>query len=209
MHRSTTKDIAPFLLVFTCFLLGFYLLEDENFFIIDCETALMRVLMQLPFLAVMIVIPLRAPREDRRRLGWVRPGWKDIPLTLALFTSTVLVGVLLPPTISTHRPRLILGCTSIPFLLMAVFSAATEELLFRSWLIYNLENLGGGGIPALLISTIVFSIVHSWQGIPAMALALAAGLIYASVFQCYRSIVPLIAAHAAHNIFALILIFRS
>jgi len=209
MHRSTTKDIASFLLALTLILLGFYLLGDGNRLYIDYEEAFMRVLMQLPFLAALIVIAIKAQREERYKRGWVRPGWKDIPLTLTLFATTVMVGVLVPPTISPHLVRLSVGRDLMPFLLMAIVTAATEELFFRSWLIYNLEKLGGVGIPALLISAIIFSIVHFWQGISAMVLALTAGVIYAFVFQYYRSIVPLIAAHAAHNIFALISIIQS
>jgi len=209
MHRSTTKDIASFLLALTLILLGFYLLGDGNRLYIDYEEAFMRVLMQLPFLAALIVIAIKAQREERYKRGWVRPRWKDIPLTLTLFATTVMVGVLVPPTISPHLVRLSVGRDLMPFLLMAIVTAATEELFFRSWLIYNLEKLGGVGIPALLISAIIFSIVHFWQGISAMVLALTAGVIYAFVFQYYRSIVPLIAAHAAHNIFVLISIIQS
>jgi membrane protease YdiL (CAAX protease family) len=164
------------------------------------------IITRLPLLAVLLVMTLAGTPDDRRRRGWAGLKRPDILIIPALVLITFITGILMP---SESEPfyslnSLTPGLTAL-VILMSVSGAFVEELFFRSWLLSELDDLGWRALPALMVSTVLFTLTHTWQGWRGLLSAAVAGLAYGLAFQRRRSIAPLIAAHSVHNTAALIL----
>jgi membrane protease YdiL (CAAX protease family) len=80
-----------------------------------------------------------------------------------------------------------------------IFAALFEELLWRSFTITRLKQLGMSSFMAVLISACLFASYHVYQGIPRLVPVFAMGLLFGCVFVKYRRIWPLAIGHAAYN----------
>lgn len=86
---------------------------------------------------------------------------------------------------------------------LALQSGVAEELLFRGYVITRLEKVGLPAWPAILLSALVFGLVH-WPGygfLPSMSKAVWFGIPTGAFFWYRRSLGPLITAHALMNFF--------
>ncbi|MCC7293324.1 MAG: CPBP family intramembrane metalloprotease [Phycisphaerales bacterium] len=83
------------------------------------------------------------------------------------------------------------------FLWLAILIGFYEELIFRGFLMPRLRRCFGSWIPAVLVSTVVFTALHAFDQVAA-ALPLIAmlSLAFSLVTIWRRSIVPAIVAHA-------------
>jgi hypothetical protein len=81
---------------------------------------------------------------------------------------------------------------------------ALEETLFRGILFGGLRRRWSYW-PAALVSAAIFAVVH--QHLAGFVTYLLLGLIFAYLFEASRSLVTSWAAHAAFNIFNLMLLF--
>lgn len=74
-----------------------------------------------------------------------------------------------------------------------------EELYFRSYLITRLTELSGRRYLAVLISVVLFTSIHAYQGWWGMFYAGIAGLILSGGFLASGSIWPMILAHGLYD----------
>jgi hypothetical protein len=105
-------------------------------------------------------------------------------------------------------PLLMVPDTAIAkvFLLVAIglVVPALEETLFRGILFGGLRRRWSYW-PAALVSAAIFAVVH--QHVAGFVTYLLLGLIFAYLFEASRSLVTSWAAHAAFNVFNLMLLF--
>jgi len=84
---------------------------------------------------------------------------------------------------------------------LAILSGVTEELLFRGYLITRLERIGLGALPCVILSALIFGLVH-WPGYGLLS-SLSKGLFFGVPTGLYfwyrRNLGPLIFAHALMN----------
>jgi len=73
--------------------------------------------------------------------------------------------------------------------------AICEELIYRGFAQFAFQQLTGLTVVAVVLSAILFSLAHAYQGKQGLASTLAVGLIFASVRAWTGSLVPSIAAH--------------
>jgi membrane protease YdiL (CAAX protease family) len=75
---------------------------------------------------------------------------------------------------------------------VALTAGITEELLFRGYLMYALESLipGLGVVGALIASSLVFGVMHLYQGVPDAAKTATIGLLYGVVTIALGSVLP-------------------
>ena len=85
-------------------------------------------------------------------------------------------------------------------ILLIAISATEEELVFRCYLITRLQELLGDSGSAVLVSVVAFGSAHIFRGLEGVVSASVIGLLFAVVFVRTRSVVPLVAAHALHNL---------
>lgn len=79
-----------------------------------------------------------------------------------------------------------------------------EELFFRSYAITRLRQLGLSPAMAIVVSALLFSLGHSYQGVRGLLFALLAGLSLGYVFYRNHRIHPLALGHAAYNYLGLL-----
>lgn len=142
-----------------------------------------------------------------RDFGLVRPRWEDV-----LIGALGCIGYLAAHHVAwffvRHLPA---GATSFTFVgpatpaefgLLLVGAAANgcaEELVVRAYLITRLRPLLGTG-PAVLVAAIVFASYHAYQGLHAMLLVAAGGLVLGVLFVATRRLAPVAIAHAALDV---------
>jgi membrane protease YdiL (CAAX protease family) len=106
-------------------------------------------------------------------------------------------------TFAIHPNSWLFG-VGIPAILLAVLAtmlgAAYEEILFRGTFIPRLEELTGNVWLGVLISALLFSLVHVYQGLFGVFVAFAMGLLFGVGFVRLRSLWPLVIAHALSNL---------
>jgi membrane protease YdiL (CAAX protease family) len=93
--------------------------------------------------------------------------------------------------------------------LISLFNAYTEELVFRKASLQLLTSKGGAA-PAIVLSALSFGVSHYSFGIPSglvgALLALAFGLALGVLFLRSQSLILPVAAHISVNITALVLL---
>lgn len=89
----------------------------------------------------------------------------------------------------------------IPILL----AAFTEELCFRSYLYTNLNRIIRNEWVCIIISNLLFSIYHIYQGIMGVIIAFGIGMIFSIEFKKHRNIYTLTAFHMLRNLAAFIM----
>jgi len=156
------------------------------------------VLMAMTLLAAGIA--LLSPRHSASGLGLGLPrfgqlmGWAVVPA--AIFIGAILLGGL-----PMHHP--VQGRT-VFYLFFVLVSAPAQEFLYRSFLF---AELGESRIPPtaiVAVSTLLFGFMHIiYRDRNTVLLTLAAGLIWAVVFQLTRRVSIVAVSHAALGVAAI------
>jgi membrane protease YdiL (CAAX protease family) len=205
MNRRVINHIISLLLLFAFMLPVFFQRNGQTPAVLNGRTVFLTLVRGIPILAVLLILTLTVSVPERKKWGWNTPSFKDAVWGILLFSATVFIGFVLPEVPKAYLMEITSGWKPVLIPLLALYSAASEEIFFRSWLLVNLEELAGKSWPGMLVSAFLFGIMHIWQGYWAAAFAFVAALMYGTVFQRRRNLYPLIAAHTAHNILALAL----
>jgi membrane protease YdiL (CAAX protease family) len=89
-----------------------------------------------------------------------------------------------------------------PWVVLLVFAPAVEELLFRAGLQEKLLRRGLHPLAANLIATLAFALLHGLMRTWPLALAVVLpSLLLGRVYQSNRRLAPVVALHAAMNLF--------
>ncbi|WP_455207497.1 CPBP family intramembrane glutamic endopeptidase [Kaarinaea lacus] len=87
------------------------------------------------------------------------------------------------------------------FLALSATAGVTEEILFRGYLIWYLNQFGSS-VSAAIGSSLIFAVAHAYQGIKAIAVIFPIGLLFAFLYLYSGSLLPPILLHAAINSYA-------
>jgi membrane protease YdiL (CAAX protease family) len=146
-------------------------------------------------------------RVRPRWLLSVRPGmrWRYLLVCLAVALVS-LNGVLLLSQLGTDRPALALQPGFWGFLVVILLTsplqAAAEELFFRGYLLQALGSLVAKPWFGVVVSSVVFALLHGTQNLPLFVDRLAFGLLAATLVWRTGGLEAGIAAHVINNIFA-------
>jgi membrane protease YdiL (CAAX protease family) len=170
------------------------------------------VLYNIPSLALVWYLLFKV--KSAKEWGITLPGKKDlIPFALTL-PALVLIGLtisvgsrifeaapaafhLAPPQDTVSWGILALSCISTAYL---------EESFFRFYLLSKREELGMGPHRAVLVSTLLFSLCHIYEGPWGFLNAALSGILLAFFFLRFRSLHGIACAHALYNVLAFFLI---
>lgn len=98
-----------------------------------------------------------------------------------------------------HIPPLI----AVPF---ALFVGIHEEVLFRGFILGRLRALFGSTVAAVIASSIVFGLLHGYQGAIGVVQTTTVGLVLATLAARFRTIWPAILAHGLFDTITLVLL---
>jgi len=171
-----------------------------------------RILMYtLPSLALVWYLLLRA--KSLREMGIKLPQKKDFVIAFLAFCALTLIGVTISLVSAQFgeavalrqflRPQTVTAWAVLA--VSCVSSAYLEESYFRFYLLSMKEEMGLGPHRAVLVSTLLFSICHIYEGPWGFLNAALSGVVLAYIFLRFRSLHGIAVAHALYNILAYIL----
>jgi len=174
------------------------------------ETA--RVLLYtLPSLALVWYLLLKV--KSLKAMGIRLPQKKDFLVALLAFSVLTLIGVTISlvslkfgDTAALRRslsPKTVIAWTVL--VISCVSSAYLEESYFRFYLFSKKEEMGLGPHRAVLVSTLLFSVCHLYEGPWGFLNAALSGVALAYIFLRFRSLHSVAIAHALYNILAYVL----
>jgi len=165
----------------------------------------------LPSLALVWYLLLRA--KSLREMGIKLPQKKDFVIAFLAFCALTLIGVTISLVSAQFgeavalrqflRPQTVTAWAVLA--VSCVSSAYLEESYFRFYLLSMKEEMGLGPHRAVLVSTLLFSICHIYEGPWGFLNAALSGVVLAYIFLRFRSLHGIAVAHALYNILAYIL----
>jgi CAAX protease family protein len=172
--------------------------------------------------AALVLIWALASGTRWRDLGFVRPRHGAIDLVIALVAGVlfkILMKALVMPLLgfgavnSTYH--YLSGNTAaflVTLLWVIVGGGFGEELIWRGFLFERLGALLGPRAHAKLVivvvTSILFAMAHYWdQGVPGAVQATMTGLVFGTTYARIRTIWPVMVAHAAFDVAAVLMIY--
>jgi membrane protease YdiL (CAAX protease family) len=145
------------------------------------------------------------------RFGLVKPKWKnDILIGLGLFLIVTvvrdeLVGSLFANDSFTFTWWNLFPAANPPVHTLLLIASAcaiglSEELTFRAYLIPRLEELMGAAWKGVLFSSVIFAMLHLYNGAPGVVASFLYGVIWGVGFCLTRRIWPVAIAHALNDL---------
>ena len=90
----------------------------------------------------------------------------------------------------------------LPYLALAITAGLCEEFLYRGFAMAVLVHVGLQAWAAVLLSSVLFGLAHSYQGRGGIVMTLLIGLILGTSRIAYDSLVPAILWHSAVDVVA-------
>jgi membrane protease YdiL (CAAX protease family) len=156
-------------------------------------------------------------REPIGRIGWKRKdSWNDAALGVALFVPLFVGAGYLDAALralgfsapSTPLPSLMAGRGAGELALgviLVVVIAVAEETIFRGYLILRFREVTGSTTTAVLLSALVFSIGHGYEGTAGVITVGVMGIVFAAVYLWRGSLVAPIVMHFLQDFVSIVL----
>jgi uncharacterized protein len=155
--------------------------------------------------------------EPLEALGWnFKNGWKDIPLGIGLFLPMSFAAGFLDQALqsagfsapATPLPSFLEArgqaeMLIAPFLVVVV--AIAEETIFRGYLLLRFRNLDLGLPWAALLSAVIFSLGHGYEGTSGVVTVGAMGLTFAVIYLWRQSLVAPVVMHFLQDFIGIVL----
>jgi membrane protease YdiL (CAAX protease family) len=152
------------------------------------------------------------------RIGWTFvKGWRDIALGIGLFIPVTFatnwldrflqsLGLSAP---STPQPSSLSAKGPAEFVLaflLVLVVALAEETIFRGYLILRFKAVTLSTVVAVLLSAVIFSLGHGYEGTAGVVTVGVMGLIFALVYEWRGSLVAPIIMHFLQDFLVIILL---
>jgi membrane protease YdiL (CAAX protease family) len=164
-------------------------------------------LYQLPALALVWYLLLRT--KSLREWGITLPRRKDLLPGLLALPGLLLIGLtisLVIPLFNYIEEGPKIESPSLPagwlmLILSCLVTGYLEESFFRFYLSVRLEGAGLAPVKITLLSVLLFSVCHLYEGPWGTLNATLAGVLLSLLFLRYRSLHGIALAHGLYNIF--------
>jgi membrane protease YdiL (CAAX protease family) len=169
-------------------------------------------------LLFLILFFLWRNRERFVSLGWTfKNGWKDILLGIVLFVPVFYgvdyldqflqsIGFSAP---QPQQPSFISPRGSAGYFLafiMVMVVAVTEETIFRGYLILRFKSIWASAGTAAVLSSLIFSLGHGYEGTSGVITIGTMGLVLAFIYIWRKSLVAPMVIHFLQDFLAIILL---
>jgi membrane protease YdiL (CAAX protease family) len=175
-----------------------------------------------PLGAILVLVWARRSGTPWRELGFVRPkSWVATAaagivfgIAFKLLMKAIVMPLLGADPINSAFHFIAGNPAALPGMLYLVIVGAGfgEETVFRGFFFERLGKLLGAGVGAKIatvaITTILFALAHySGQGLPGVEQATITGLVFGTIFAFTGEIWPVMFAHAAFDVTAVLIIY--
>jgi membrane protease YdiL (CAAX protease family) len=156
--------------------------------------------------------------EKFSRIGWVQKGYfKEIIIGIFLYVPLVYglafveewlqsAGLSFP---KGHIPSFLEPAGTaqqIVATFMIMIVAVSEETIFRGYLILRFKSITGSLFATVVISSVIFSIGHGYEGVGGVVIVGIMGTVFAIVYLWRKSLVAPIVMHFMQDFLAIVLL---
>jgi membrane protease YdiL (CAAX protease family) len=219
MTLTRSRILAELLLIFAAFFLPGYAAQG---FVTARGPATSGIMLQaivtgIPQFLLMAYVAIAAGAVAPARWGFVRFEPRDALRTavvllgcFAVITPFIAIVLALPAemsrTVSQGYRWGLQSAAQIPLaLLFGLTAGYREEFFFRAYFLGRMDELGISIPLAVAASTILFCVGHLYEGILAVAVTAALGLLLSAAWLRRRSLHVVAIAHGAYNTLVLCL----
>lgn len=177
------------------------------------------------FISMIVLLNKQAAGWSWSELGLGRPDnwWRPILVAAAVFLAVVLISVFVKPyvedfTSPQNIDHLMVIQQNLPLLIIALImvwitAAFLREIIFRAFLINVVDILLGRNRwspwAAVVISSLIFGLMHAWQGLGGIILTGLIGLVFGTAYLLNkRRVWPLIFVHGLLDTISLVAIYN-
>jgi membrane protease YdiL (CAAX protease family) len=214
-QKEQLWEVAVFLfLVVPSMVLSFFVIRQGNLgFVFTACSVILRDLA----LVSLIFFFLWRNGEPVASVGWNhKNGWKDVVLGIGLFLPMSLGAGLLdhalqaaglsPP--ATPLPKFLEAKGQAEFLLaffLVVIVAIAEETIFRGYLLRRFRDIHVSRPGAVVLSALIFSLGHGYEGTSGVITVGAMGLMLAVIYLWRQSLVAPMVMHFLQDFIGIVL----
>jgi membrane protease YdiL (CAAX protease family) len=215
-RREQLYEVSVFLFLFIpSMIFSFFVMRGQGSadFVM---TAVFTILRDLGLVALLLFFLWRNG-ESWNRLGWTfENGWKEIFLGAVLFVPTFFIaglieGYLQAAGFSAPKQPLpaFLEANGNAELLLAFFLvvvvAIAEETIFRGYLLLRFQGLKLGTIAAVLLSALIFSLGHGYEGASGVITVFFLGTVFALIYLWRQCLLAPIVMHFLQDFTGIVL----
>ena len=156
--------------------------------------------------------------EKFARIGWILKGYKKeivigivlyFPLVYGLSFVEQFIQSSGMATTKGHIPSFLEPVGTIQQIVatfMILIVAISEETIFRGYLILRLKSVTGSPFAAIVISSIIFSIGHGYEGMAGVIIVGIMGACFAVIYMWRKSLIAPITMHFMQDFIAIVLV---
>lgn len=168
-------------------------------------------------LVSLILFFLWRNREPLARIGWiVKNGRKDVALGIGLFFPIFFIGGLLDQALqaagfsapATPMPSFLAakgGAELVLAFFLVVVVAIAEETIFRGYLLLRLQGVNLSQTGAVLLSAVIFSLGHGYEGTSGVVTVGTMGLVLAVIYLWRQNLVAPMVIHFLQDFTGIVL----
>ncbi len=215
-RREQLIELAVFLfLIVPSLVLSFFVVNQGNVSFI--LVAISTILRDLALVSLLFFFIWRNG-EPLAALGWSwGSGWREVLLGLALFVpmtmgTGLLESFLQSIGLSATSPSQALHLTPssvagyIWAVILVIVVAVAEETIFRGYLILRFEALPARPLVAALLSALVFSLGHGYEGSAGVITVGVMGFVLALIYLWRKSLVAPVIIHLLQDLLSIVLV---
>jgi membrane protease YdiL (CAAX protease family) len=151
-------------------------------------------------------------------IGWTfKNVWKEIALGVGLFIPLFITSGLLESALlsvgfsspSTPLPSLLATggmAESLLGLILVIIVAMAEETIFRGYLILRLKAITASPAAAVLLSAVIFSLGHGYEGSAGVVTVGFMGLVFALVYMWRKCLIASVVMHFLQDFIGIVLV---
>jgi membrane protease YdiL (CAAX protease family) len=214
--KEQLLEVCVFLLLIVpSLVLSFFAVNQGNVsFTLTAFATIMRDLA----LVALILFFLWRNAEHLEPIGWtLRKSWQDLGLGILLFIPFFFGANFLDRALqaaglsapSTPTPSALSASGTAEFVLAAVLVvvvAIAEETIFRGYLILRFKAVTASSAVAVVLSAVVFSLGHGYEGTAGVVTVGFMGLVFALVYLWRKSLVAPIVMHFLQDFLGIVLL---
>jgi uncharacterized protein len=215
-RRVQSTELAVFLLLIAPSLVfSFFVVKEGSLGFVP--TAFATILRDLGLVCLILFFVWRSG-EPVVDIGWTPRNWlREILLGALLFvpffygaavvgSGLTYIGLSSPKTpLPSLVPGRSLSQSVLAFVLVAIVALA-EETIFRGYLILRLRAVSGSSLAAVLLSAVIFSFGHGYEGSAGVVTVGIMGLAFALVYVWRQSLVAPIVMHFLQDFVVILLL---
>lgn len=180
-------------------------------------TAVAMILRDLSLLSLVLFFLWRNG-EPVKLIGWnFKNTWKEVLLGVGLFIPIFFGAAWLDrflqtigfSTPATPQPSFLPTTGTAEFVLASILVAVvalTEETIFRGYLILRFRNIMANPATAVVLSAVIFSLGHGYEGTAGVITVGVMGLIFALVYVWRGSLVAPMVMHFLQDFLSIVLL---